>query len=67
MSASSVSVLHSAKYYRDRAAYMRNIAEDKSITPQLRKACLQAAADYDALAEKAEAEKAQRDKIRREG
>ena len=58
--ASSALNLHSAKYYRDRAAYMRDIAEDKSITPQLRKACLQAAADYDALAGKAEAEKAAR-------
>jgi hypothetical protein len=52
--ASSALTLHSAKYYRDRAAYMRNVAEDKMITPQLRTAFLQAAADYEALAEKAE-------------
>jgi hypothetical protein len=57
--ASSALTLHSAKYYRDRAAYMRAIAEDKSITLKLRKACLQAAADYEALAEKAEKEKAE--------
>lgn len=60
--ASSALTLHSAKYYRDRAAYMRAIAEDKSITPKLRKACLQAATDYEALAQKAEAEKAGRNK-----
>ena len=61
--ASSALTLHSAKYYRDRAAYMRGVAEEKLITPQLRKACLQAAADYEALAEKAEAEKIERNKI----
>lgn len=64
--ASSALTLHSAKYYRGRAAHMRNMAEDRSITPQLRKACLQAAADYDALAQKAEAEKAERNEVRDE-
>jgi hypothetical protein len=52
--ASSALTLHSAKYYRDRAAYMRSMAKDKMITPRLRTAFLQAAADYEALAEKAE-------------
>lgn len=41
---------------------MRGVAEEKLITPQLRKACLQAAADYETLAEKAEAEKIERNK-----
>jgi len=40
-------------YYLDRAAYLRGLAKDAQ-TPQLRKSCLKAAADYDALAEKAE-------------
>lgn len=52
--ASSALTLHSAEYYRDRAAYMRSVAEDKMVTPQLRTACMQAAADYEALAEKAD-------------
>jgi hypothetical protein len=40
-------------YYLDRAAYLRGLAQDAQ-TPQLRQSCLRAAADYDALAEKAE-------------
>lgn len=42
-------------YYLDRAAYLRGLAQDAQ-TPQLRRSCLKAAADYDALAEKAETE-----------
>ena len=42
-------------YYLDRAAYLRGLAENAQ-TPQLRKSCLKAAADYDALAAKAELE-----------
>ena len=61
--ASSALTLHSARYYRDRAAYMRDMADDQLITPQLRKACLQAADDYEALAEKAEAEEGRQNKI----
>jgi hypothetical protein len=44
-------------YYLDRAAYLRGLAKDAQ-TPQLRKSCLKAAADYDELAEKAEKESA---------
>jgi hypothetical protein len=46
-------------YYLDRAAYLRGLARDAQ-TPQLRRSCLKAAADYDALAEKAETESHQR-------
>jgi hypothetical protein len=42
-------------YYLDRAAYLRGLAQDAQ-TAQLRRSCLKAAADYDALAEKAEKE-----------
>lgn len=42
-------------YYLDRAAYLRGLAKDAE-TPQLRNSCLRAAADCDALAEKAEKE-----------
>lgn len=42
-------------YYLDRAAYLRGLADDAE-TPQLRKSCLKAAADYDALAQQAELE-----------
>jgi hypothetical protein len=42
-------------YYLDRAAYLRGLAQDAQ-TPQLRRSCLKAAADYDAMAEKAEKE-----------
>lgn len=42
-------------YYLDRAALLRGLAEEAQ-TPQLRKSCLKAAADYDDLAEKAEME-----------
>lgn len=48
--------MNETKYhYLDRAAYLRGLAQDAQ-TPQLRKSCLKAAADYDALAEKAELE-----------
>ena len=40
-------------YYLDRAAYLRGLAQDAQ-SPQLRMSCLKAAADYDALAEKAQ-------------
>ena len=39
-------------YYRDRAAYMRSVAQNAP-TPQLRTACFRAATGYEALAEKA--------------
>jgi len=39
-------------YFRDRAAFLRGVAQ-QSLEPQVRKPCLKAAADYDALAEKA--------------
>ena len=42
-------------YFRDRAAYLRGLAQEAD-TPQLRKSCLKAAADYDELAEKADKE-----------
>lgn len=40
-------------YYLDRAAYLRGLAQDAQ-SPQLRMSCLKAAADYDALAQKAQ-------------
>jgi len=39
-------------YFLDRAAYMRGLAQEAE-TPQLRSSCLKAAAEYEALAEKA--------------
>jgi hypothetical protein len=42
-------------YYLDRAAYLRGLAEEAQ-NPELRKSCLKAAADYDALAERARQE-----------
>ena len=50
-------------YFRDRAALLRGIAQ-QSLEPQFRKPCLKAAADYDALAEKAEKEEARREQRR---
>ncbi|HEX4636916.1 MAG TPA: hypothetical protein VH189_12085 [Rhizomicrobium sp.] len=48
--------VNETKYcYLDRAAYLRGLAGEAQ-SPQLRKSCLKAAADYDALAEKAEKE-----------
>ena len=53
--------MNSTKYYfRDRAAYMRSVAQNAP-TPQLRTACFRAATGYDALAEKAEKDVAQDD------
>jgi len=43
-------------YFRDRAAYLRRLAQD-SLEPQVRKPFLKAAADQDALAEKVTREK----------
>jgi hypothetical protein len=50
-------------YFRDRAAFLRGVAQ-QSLEPQVRKPCLKAAADYDALAEKAEREDAKREQRR---
>lgn len=46
-------------YFLDRAAYLRGVAQ-QSLDPQVRKPCLKAAADYEALAAKAEREEKQR-------
>jgi len=42
--------LKSKRYYRERAAYMRQLAKD-ALTESLRKGCLRAAEEYERLAE----------------
>jgi hypothetical protein len=52
--------LNEGKYYfRDRAAYLRRLAQD-SLEPQVRKPFLKAAADQDAIAERMARDKSER-------
>jgi hypothetical protein len=52
--------LKSQKYYRDRAAYLRTVAKTAG-TEKLRESCLEAARQFDGLAELAAEEEADLD------